>query len=391
MTPSPTRLFVAFGPDRPDAVAVLVNEARELAPFRFEHRVIHGQVFLQIALPPESDGAVEALTAAATQLGLEARIQSVTAPDPGPTSSWRLTLFGSPLTAAVIARVGQNAVDRGFRVNSAHPAPHRRASADVLYLELAATEAVDEAALQADLRQIGSDPGAEGFDAVLCPNEVRPPRLLVMDVDSTLIRQEVIDELAREAGAYEKVAAITARAMNGELNFEESLRARVATLKGVPASTLDQVRERLELTDGAESLIRSVQGWGGRVAVISGGFIQVIDPLRRQLGVDFAFANTLEVRDGVLTGGLVGPIVDGARKADLLETLALSIGAPRSHVLAIGDGANDLTMLSRAGTGIAFHAKPHVRARAPHSLDQPRLDAVLYVLGPTFSPGAAAG
>jgi len=209
----------------------------------------------------------------------------------------------------------------------------------------------------------------------------RYKRLLVMDVDSTLIRQEVIDEIARAADCYEQVAAVTARAMNGEMSFEQSLRARVQQLVGVPVSVLEEVRGRVELTAGAQSLISGFQALGGRVAVISGGFIQVLEPMRRALGIDYAFANTLEIDDGRLTGRVTGALVDGARKADLLQTIALTERVGLPHTVAVGDGANDLEMLGLAGLGVAFHAKPRVKTAAPHSLDHPRLDALFYLMG----------
>jgi phosphoserine phosphatase len=209
----------------------------------------------------------------------------------------------------------------------------------------------------------------------------RSKRLVVLDVDSTLVRGEVIDELAARAGRAAEVARITAAAMNGELDFTESLRRRVATLAGLPVAVLDEVREALDLTPGARTLIRTLQRLGMRCGIVSGGFSQITDPLARDLGLDFAAANTLEVADGRLTGGLVGEIVDRAGKARALERFAADYGIPLDQTVAIGDGANDLDMLGVAGLGIAFNAKPVVREQAHAALNVPHLDAVLQVLG----------
>jgi phosphoserine phosphatase len=209
----------------------------------------------------------------------------------------------------------------------------------------------------------------------------RNKRLIVLDVDSTLVRGEVIDELAARAGRAAEVARITAAAMNGELDFAESLRARVGALAGLPVEVLDEVREALVLTPGARTLIRTLQRLGFRCGIVSGGFTQITDPLAEALGLDFAAANTLEVADGKLTGGLVGDIVDRAGKARALTRFAAEYGIPLEQTVAVGDGANDLDMLNTAGLGIAFNAKPVVREQAHAALNQPYLDAVLQVLG----------
>ena len=211
----------------------------------------------------------------------------------------------------------------------------------------------------------------------------RAKRLVVMDVDSTLVRGEVIEMLAERAGCAEQVAAITQAAMRGELDFEQSLRERVALLKGLPASVLAEVRDSLVLTPGARTLVRTLKRLGYLVAIVSGGFSQITDGLVDELGLDFAAANTLDVVDGLLTGQLVGPIVDRPGKAAALERFAASAGVPLSQTIAIGDGANDLDMLGRAGLGVAFNAKPVVREAADTALNVPYLDAILYLLGIT--------
>lgn len=207
------------------------------------------------------------------------------------------------------------------------------------------------------------------------------PALLVMDVDSTLIRQEVIDLLAEAAGVGARVAEVTERAMRGELDFAQSLAERVSLLAGLPASVIDQVRSQVQLTEGAERLIEAVHTGGGRVGVVSGGFIEVVGPLAEQLGIEAAHANRLEIIDGHLTGRTLGPVVDRAAKAEHLRAMAERWQVPLDRVAAIGDGANDLDMLAVAGLGIAFCAKPLTAAAADARIDQPRLDLALDLFG----------
>lgn len=209
----------------------------------------------------------------------------------------------------------------------------------------------------------------------------RSKRLVVLDMDSTLIQQEIIDELAGLHGVKDKVAEITHRAMNGELDFEQSLRARVGLLEGAPISVFTDVREKIELTEGAERFCKVLKHLGYRLAVISGGFIEVVEPIARELGLDYHFANRLEAKSRRLTGGLVGPIVGPQRKADLVESLAQQEGIELSQVIAIGDGANDLPMLALAGLGIAFNAKPAVQKEASTAINQRSLLSVLHLLG----------
>ncbi len=209
----------------------------------------------------------------------------------------------------------------------------------------------------------------------------RAKHLVVMDADSTLLQDEVIDLLAQEAHCADEVARITERAMAGELDFAESLRGRVALLEGLDASVLDRVRERLRLTPGARTLLRTLHRLGYVPAVVSGGFVEVLAPLLAELHVDYLEANRLEIVQGRLTGRLAGPIVDRAGKARALERFASEVGVPLAQTVAVGDGANDIDMISVAGLGIAFNAKPVVREHADAALSVPYLDAVLYFLG----------
>ena len=209
----------------------------------------------------------------------------------------------------------------------------------------------------------------------------RSKHLVVMDADSTLLRDEVIDMIAEEAGCASEVSAITASAMAGEIDFAESLRRRVRLLAGLDVAMLDEVRAKLRLTPGARTLIRTLQRLGYVPAVVSGGFVEVLEPLLRDLGVEYLAANRLEVVNGRLTGEIDGEIVDREGKAHALARFANEIGVPLQQTVAIGDGANDIDMLSLAGLGIAFNAKPVVRDHADAAINVPYLDAVLYFLG----------
>jgi len=209
----------------------------------------------------------------------------------------------------------------------------------------------------------------------------RAKHLVVMDADSTLLQDEVIDLLADACGCADEVSAITHAAMAGEIDFAEALRRRVRLLAGLRETVLDEVRDKLRLTPGARTLLRTLQRLGYVPAVVSGGFVEVLAPLLAELHVDYLEANRLEIRDGVLTGELAGPVVDRAAKARALERFAREVGVPLEQTVAVGDGANDIDMISVAGLGIAFNAKPVVREHADAALSVPYLDAVLYFLG----------
>ena len=225
--------------------------------------------------------------------------------------------------------------------------------------------------------------GIDGVDTALVPAALRnaPRKFLIMDVDSTLIQQEVIELLAAYAGKREEVTAVTEAAMRGELDFAQSLHARVAVLAGLPSDVVEKVRAEVKLTDGAAELVAAFQAAGHAVAVVSGGFNQILRPIAEDLGLHYWIANELEIADGALTGKVIGDVVDRAAKEKYLREWAAAEGIPMEHTIAVGDGANDLDMLGAAGIGIAFNAKPAVRAAADAAVNMPYLDAVRYIAG----------
>jgi len=222
-----------------------------------------------------------------------------------------------------------------------------------------------------------------GIDIAIQVDDIfrRNRRMVCFDMDSTLIQAECIDELAAAAGVGEQVSAVTAAAMNGEIGFRESLTRRLGLLRGLPVSTLEEIAARLPLTDGAERVIGALRRVGYKTAILSGGFTFFGERLQRQLGIDYMFANELEIEDGRLTGRVAGEVVDGERKATLVRMLAERESIALEQVVAVGDGANDLPMLEASGLGIAFHAKPKVRASADHSISSGGLDGILYLMG----------
>jgi phosphoserine phosphatase len=206
-------------------------------------------------------------------------------------------------------------------------------------------------------------------------------RLVQLDVDSTFIQQEAIELLAAKAGVLEQVAAITASAMRGELDFEQSLRARVALLKGLPESAIGEVQMEISLTDGAQNLVETLHGEGHSVSLVSGGFIDIIEPMIKTMSIKYYKANKLEIVEGVLTGGLIGQVVDRAAKAEALREFAKASAVSIENTVAIGDGANDLDMMAAAGLSIAFNAKPIVVEAADLAINEPSLRSVIALIG----------
>ncbi|WP_369252097.1 phosphoserine phosphatase SerB [Geodermatophilus amargosae] len=397
----PGALLTVTGADRPGVTArlfgALARGGDGVPPVEVvdvEQVVVHGRLVLGVvvgvvvgALPAAGGPVDEAAFLAglgrladdvARATGVRVEVES--APDRGVQGvpagrPHHVILLGRPVPPSAVAGAATAIAGVGGNID----AIRRLSDWPVTSLELTVSGA-GATELRTALAAVAASTGAD-----IAVEQVglarRSKRLIVLDVDSTLVRGEVIDELAARAGRAAEVARITAAAMNGELDFAESLRARVATLAGLPVEVLDEVREHLELTPGARTLIRTLQRLGFRCGIVSGGFSQITDPLAASLGLDFAAANTLEVSDGRLTGGLVGEIVDRPGKARALARFAAAHGIPLEQTVAVGDGANDLDMLNAAGLGIAFNAKPVVREQAHTALNQPYLDAVLQVLG----------
>ncbi len=297
-----------------------------------------------------------------------------------------VTLLGRTLAAADLERLAQVITDNGLSIDTITRLSGRRSLAHPPAMPRACVEfsvrgtPADISAMRAAFLDLSRDQGIDiGFQEDNAFRRIR--RLVCFDMDSTLIQAEVIDELAKRAGVGEEVAAITEAAMRGELDFSQSLRRRVGLLRGLSASVLEDVAATLPMTEGAERLIRTLKSLGYSIAILSGGFTYFGRRLQDCLGIDYVHANELEIRDGVLTGGLVGEIVDGPGKARLLKEIAAKENISLAQVIAVGDGANDLPMLDVAGLGIAFHAKPVVRQGAGQAISNMGLDGVLYFLG----------
>ncbi len=297
-----------------------------------------------------------------------------------------LTLLGRKLTAQQIAGATKILADQGLNIDAIRrltgrvPLDERKAKvrACIEFSVRGTPRDIDE--LQSELMRLSTTLDMDfSFQKDTMYRRMR--RLICFDMDSTLIKTEVIDELAKRAGVGEQVQEITARAMRGEIDFRESFKERVALLKGLDESVMKDIAEHLPITEGVERLMYVLKRYGYKIAILSGGFTYFGNYLKERFGIDYVYANNLEIVDGKLTGRYVGDIVDGKRKAELLQLLAQVENVDIAQTIAVGDGANDLPMLSVAGLGIAFHAKPKVKANAKQSINTIGLDGVLYFLG----------
>jgi phosphoserine phosphatase len=380
-------LITVTGVDQPGVTSALfeVLSRHQVELLNVEQVVVRRRLTLGVLVlcAPEVGDSIEfhdEVKAAITSVGLDVTIErshdSTIIRDP---STHTIVVLGRPITAQAFGVLAREAAALGVNFDTIRGVSDYPVTG--LELRVSVPPGVG-GELQVVLAKVAAD---EGVDLALEDYSLsrRAKRLIVFDVDSTLIQGEVIEMLAARAGAEEKVKRITEAAMRGELDFAESLRERVATLAGLPAEVLDEVADELELTAGARTTLRTLRRLGFHCGVVSGGFRQVIDPLAHELKLDFVAANELEIVDGKLTGRVVGQIVDRPGKAKALRDFANQVGVPMEQTVAVGDGANDIDMLAAAGLGIAFNAKPALREVADASLSHPYLDTVLFLLGVT--------
>ncbi|TVT32899.1 phosphoserine phosphatase SerB [Amycolatopsis rhizosphaerae] len=392
-------LITTTGPDKPGVSSVLfaalTRHGVELLDV--EQVVIRGQLVLGVLVGVEHDpeGLQEAVEQAMATVAMrvEVKIGDAIGEDPfapaRPGSTHVAVVLGRPLTARAFTDVARRIAALGANIDTIR----RIADYPVTGLEIHLTVPEDTEQADAELRSALADEASSGGLDIAVEQEGlarRAKRLIVFDVDSTLVQGEVIEMLAAHAGVEPKVREITDAAMRGELNFTESLERRVGLLAGLPESVLDEVAESIVLTPGARTTVRTLKRLGFRCGVVSGGFRRIIQRIVDDLGLDFAAANELEVVDGKLTGRVAGDIIDREGKAIALRRFAERYAIPLAQCVAVGDGANDIDMLRAAGMGIAFNAKPALREVADTALSHPYLDAVLFVLGVTRAEVEAA-
>ncbi len=383
-----TLLITLTGRDRPGVTRSIFTRlaAAGVEVVDLEQIVLRGRLVLGVLVTEPADEVAlrSAIGATAAALDMHVEFERGSGDNLPRRRKSHVTILGYPLSATAMAAVTGRIADSGGNIDRIQ----RLARYPVTAIELQVSGADPD-----DLRAALSVEAAhQGVDIAVQPATMmrHGAKLIVMDVDSTLVQGEVIEMLAAHAGCEAEVAEVTERAMRGELDFEESLRARVKLLEGVPASAIDEVYARIQLNPGARTMVRALRRLGYRFAIVSGGFSQITDRLAADLGIDYARANELEIADGALTGGIVGDVVDRAGKAQALREFAAELGISEAATIAIGDGANDLDMLAAAGLGIAYNAKPMVRSAADTAVNVPYLDTIIYLLGITREEVEAA-
>jgi phosphoserine phosphatase len=378
----PTSVLATIsGRDRPGVTAAFFAAlaAHDVDVRDVEQVVIRDRLILAVLFDLRGDSAAlrSAVTKAARALGMECEVAIADGAPRGEARGSRshVIVLGRPLRPGALSHVAQRIADIGDNIESVA----QLSNEPVTSIEMI-VRTTDPAQLREVLVQAADETGVD-IAVEQAGLRRRAKRLVVLDVDSTLIRDEAIDVLAERAGVGDEVVSITERTMAGELDFADSLRARVGQLAGLPLAEVEAVRDSLRLTPGARTFVRTLRRLGFRVGVVSGGFTVFTDRFVAELGLDFAAANELEIVDGVVTGRVSGPIIDRAGKAEALRRFANEYGVPLSQTVAVGDGANDIDMLEAAGLGIAFNAQAALRAAADTSVNLPFLDTVLFVLG----------